>query len=201
MGLKRISESSVLFIIGATLVFVSFVLGIVGIATPVWTQSSTIKNGTSVEYHSGLWRVCSTIDRYHSMEETFCLSRIEASVEGWMQGVQTLEIVGLIFFVVGFVMTLALLLWSSNARLASANPWVLLVAGILLEVGVVIYVVKVDMNILGYSLYLTWVASNGVIVASIIIYCAERRNRRPTSTTVFYAPSSNTNPVQISQPM
>ncbi|WAQ99078.1 hypothetical protein MAR_023451, partial [Mya arenaria] len=269
MGLKRISESSVLFIIGATLVFVSFVLGIVGIATPVWTQSSTIKNGTSVEYHSGLWRVCSTIDRYHSMEETFCLSRIEASVEGWMQGVQTLEIVGLIFFVVGFVMTLALLLWSSNARLASANPWVLLVAevnagvpsvhngtpgwfqaiqtleivsliffvvgfvmtsalllwssnarlaranpwilliaGIFMEVGVIIFVVKLGMNNLGYSLYLTWIASNCVIVASIIIYCAEQRNRRPTeftsgpttSTPVFYPPPSNTNPVHISQP-
>ncbi|XP_052792776.1 uncharacterized protein LOC128226771 [Mya arenaria] len=156
----------------------------------------------------GLWRTCVTTRGSNSKEIAVCGSHVGLYTTGWFQAIQTLEIVSLIFFVVGFVMTSALLLWSSNARLARANPWILLIAGIFMEVGVIIFVVKLGMNNLGYSLYLTWIASNCVIVASIIIYCAEQRNRRPTeftsgpttSTPVFYPPPSNTNPVHISQP-
>jgi len=51
------------------------------------------------------------------------------SNSGWFEAVRTLEAVGLVVLIVGSIMTIALLIYSSNVRMAKMTPSVLMFAG------------------------------------------------------------------------
>jgi len=71
------------------------------------------------------------------------------------------------------------------------------VSALLMEIGCCVFVVMGKMEYLGYSYYLTVVASLLLMVTGILLYCEHRQNRRPRQ---FTSGPSRPPPAYVSEP-
>ncbi|XP_053398591.1 uncharacterized protein LOC123556398 [Mercenaria mercenaria] len=208
------SATTVSFKIGTLVLFVSFILHVVGFSIARWATINLSYSGSKVRssYHAGLWQHCGCVEL--GVENCVCNSR--SGDPAWFKAVQAMETLGLIGLIITGIISLSLLCYKQTMTTKNINIFLLAVSGICIVIGLIIFGVEntkdfkdvftifdavnsVDSNgTLNTSFILCAIAAGLCLFVCLPVFAVDKRTPLPTAQQqVFQAPVQYSNQGQV----
>ncbi|KAL4232289.1 hypothetical protein ACF0H5_009860 [Mactra antiquata] len=170
--MKSLWESTTCFRAAFLIQVIGIISFIVGFVTDSWLVQSILEGSFGVK--QGLWRQC-TYMKLHGEEAAVCDQEPTYQNEGWFMAVKTCEILGLVCLILTVFVSVMLMFFLDNRRLARVNCHITSLAGIFILIGNAVFAFKTDVLSLGYSCWLCWVTCVVLVVAAILLECDYRQ--------------------------
>ncbi|XP_045202999.2 uncharacterized protein LOC123556399 [Mercenaria mercenaria] len=137
------SATTVSFKIGTLVLFVSFILHVVGFSVARWATIKMSFSGNELfeiqsYYHAGLWQHCGCVE--FGVETCVCTSR--SGDPAWFKAVQAMEILGLIGLIGTGIISLSLLFYKQTMTTKNINIFLLAVSAVCIVIGLIIFGVE-----------------------------------------------------------
>lgn len=171
-------EASVVSIAGFILTVVSFVIHLIGFASPFWSYVTTIDRKVNI----GLWQACT---KANELKICVSLSCDGAAVEQqWCsstwKAVQALEILGLLaVFAAVVLISLKMFKFNDKTILKLAGICCCFIGGVFILIGVIVYGTQenIEKTSFHFAFAFCIVAAIGSVIAAILLFIGDRLSK------------------------
>lgn len=172
---KSPAESSSWYRAAFLVLLLALVLYAVGFSTSSWSVETYDPLDEDESYRrTGLWQSCV------KFVVEICEHGSVYKDEGWFIAVQVFETLGLVLLVIAWTIAVVLMIFVTSKFLTKLNINIAGLSGMFLVIGAAIYTIRKstddssEFDRLGYSCWLTWIASFAIVIASIFLECDRR---------------------------